>query len=67
MYRIDDRQTAIMQVQKFLMALTEDIFIAPSGVFDDNTRLAVIVFQKKFGLEDTGVVDFATFELLYRE
>lgn len=67
MYRINDRQAAIAKVQTYLAAITEDIFITPNGVFDDNTRLAVIAFQEKSGLEGTGVVNYATFELLYSE
>ena len=68
MYRINDRQAAIRQVQKYLIAVSDsDISLVPSGVFDENTRLSVIEFQKKRGTPATGVVDIATFEHLYIE
>jgi len=38
--------------------------VAITGVFDEQTRQAVIEFQKTVNLEPTGVVDSATFEAL---
>lgn len=38
--------------------------VAITGIFDEQTRLAVIEFQKTVNLEPTGVVDSATFEAL---
>lgn len=38
--------------------------VAITGVFDDQTRQAVIEFQETVNLEPTGVVDSATFEAL---
>ena len=39
----------------------------PSGVYDENTRLSVTDFQRKNGIGVTGIVDYETFNLLYRE
>lgn len=68
MYRINDRPAAIRRVQDYLIiASSPDIFVAPTGVFDENTKLSVIEFQKKYGIAPTGVVDMVTFDLLFRE
>lgn len=66
MYRIYDTPSAIREVQRYLsLTADEAIFVAPSGVYDENTRKSVIDFQKREGLLPTGVVDRETFELLY--
>lgn len=68
MYRIYDRPEAIRSVQRYLrLAGNPDIFVAPSGVFDENTRLSVIDFQSRNQLDPTGVVDYETFVILYEE
>jgi hypothetical protein len=68
MNRVYDKTEAIRDVQTFLRVVGDpNIFVAPSGVFDDNTRLSVIEFQSRFSLEPTGVVDYESFNLLYRE
>lgn len=66
MYRINDRTSAIKNIQSYLRAIfVGEINIVPSGVYDDKTRLAVLEFQRNNGLEPNGVVDLFTFELLY--
>lgn len=66
MYRIDNRPEAIKRVQEYLAVASDpEIFVAPTGVFDENTRLSVIYFQKEQNLTPTGVVDYATFVTLY--
>lgn len=66
MYRINDRSAAIESVQRYLrVAGNPDVFVAPTGVFDDNTKLSVIDFQQKNGLDADGVVDKNTFDLLF--
>ncbi len=68
MYRINDKSEAIRGVQTFLRVVGDPkIFVAPSGVFDDNTRLSVIEFQRRYNLEPTGVVNYETFNLIYQE
>lgn len=66
MYRINDRASAIESVQRYLRLVgSPNIFVAPTGVFDENTRLSVIDFQEKNELEGSGVVDRITFDLLF--
>ena len=68
MYRVYDKSEAIRSVQRYLIVAGDpDIFIVPTGVFDDNTRLSVIDFQTRFDLKPTGEVDYETFTLLYNE
>ncbi len=68
MYRINDRSEAIRTVQRYLRVVgNSEIFVAPTGVYDENTRLSIIDFQSRNQLEQTGVVDRETFELLYSQ
>ena len=68
MYRVYDKPEAIRSVQRYLIVAGDpDIFIVPTGVFDDNTRLSVIDFQTRFDLKPTGEVNYETFTLLYNE
>lgn len=68
MYKVYDKQEAVRQVQLYLAAVEDGrLYVAPTGVFDENTRLSVISFQNLRGLEPTGIVDRETFDLLYLE
>lgn len=68
MYRINNRSEAIKRVQQYLSLVDErDVFVAPTGVFDDNTRLAVVDFQRINNLSPTGEVDRLTFEALFSQ
>ena len=67
MYRVNDKSSAIKEVQKYLYALEEEIYVAPSGVYDEATRAAVTSFQKKYGLTQSGSADKQTFDLLFNE
>ena len=68
MYRVYDKPEAIRHVQRYLIVVGDpNIFIAPTGVYDENTRLSVIDFQTRLGLAATGEVDYETFRLLYDE
>lgn len=68
MYKIYNKSDAVKQVQKYLAkAGNSEFFIAPTGIFDSNTRSAVKEFQSQEGLKDTSVVDKTTFDLLYQK
>ncbi len=60
---------AVMLIQKYLnaFALTDPDFekVPVDGIYDTATRNAVIVFQKKAGLDPTGIVDRETWDMLY--
>ena len=42
------------------------VFLTPDGVFGERTLEAVMVFQRRFGLPVTGIVDRATWEAIRR-
>ena len=44
-----------------------EIFVAPTGVYDDNTLLSVKDFQAKNRLAETGKVDKETFDLMFSQ
>ena len=66
MYRIYDKPEAIKRVQQYLSLVgNPNIFVAKTGVYDENTRLSVIDFQARNALSQSGLVDKETFDLLY--
>ena len=58
MYRIYYKEAAITEVQKYLG-------VSPSGVYDEDTRIAVTEFQLINELEISGEVDRKTFDMIY--
>jgi peptidoglycan hydrolase-like protein with peptidoglycan-binding domain len=68
MARVNERQ-AILNIQRYLRQLSyvnPDIPAPPlDGVYDTATRTAVEAFQRTEGLPPTGLVDSATWELLF--
>ena len=69
MYVVNDKKSAIKEVQKFLyeIAQTEaDIsYVTIDGYYSEQTRLAVTEFQRLKSIEENGRVDKQTFDLLY--
>lgn len=57
---------AVFEMQGYLRnigRLDSDISrVVPDGIFAEETTAAVKSFQKKYGMEETGVVDFETWE-----
>lgn len=63
-------ENAIMNLQKYLKqlsyfypSLVKDIII--TGIYDSNTRDAVINLQKQFDVEASGIVDKITWDMIY--
>ncbi len=68
MYNIDDKPAAIKEIQGYLRGIGYDALpVIISGIFDDNTTLAVKDFQNKKNLNSTGKVNYETFVMLYDE
>ena len=69
MYRIDQREGAIREVQTYLRMLAgfykELPVLTVDGIYGDETREAVRIFQRKTGLNETGDTDEQTLSLLY--
>ena len=66
MYKNYDKTSAISELQKYLSYIT-DTYVAPSGVYDEATRGAVIDIQKKNLLIANGVVNKETYDVIYSE
>lgn len=66
MYRIENRSEAIKDLQKNLANLEKNnVYVAPSGIYDENTKEAVSDFQTRESLDVTGVADFKTQTMIY--
>ena len=59
---------AVFELQGYLRnigRLDSDISrVVPDGIFGEETTAAVKSFQKKYGIEETGIVDFETWEMI---
>ncbi|MBR2444590.1 MAG: peptidoglycan-binding protein [Clostridia bacterium] len=68
-FDIRDTKNPIFQIQRILRFLDNEenglARVKPDGIYGDNTRNAVIAFQKKYGLLQTGVVDKQSWDLLH--
>ncbi len=72
MYRLDDKSSAIKEIQKFLHYLADGRYeqipsIGIDGVFGEETENAVKKYQEIKGMDVTGSVDEKTFISLYEE
>ena len=70
-YRIDRREEAVAEIQRYLRAVSYKHTALPhigiDGIYGQETQEAVRAFQRLFSLLVTGEVDDATFALLYEE
>ena len=67
MYDIKDKSEAIRIIQRYLREVNGGkIPVFPSGIYDENTKLAVKDFQIKFGITESGIVDYITFTKLFQ-
>ena len=68
MYLQNDTAAALRKIQEYLyeIYLFEDIASPPpiDGIYGNETQAAILLFQKRFGLEESGAVDLRTFENL---
>lgn len=64
-----DRGVKVEHLQYMLQVLSSFIPEIPpvtiDGIFGSNTRNAVLAAQRRFGLPQTGIVDFETWEAIY--
>jgi len=64
--KFGDKNQSVQDFQKLLLKYDIDVGPdGPDGIFGKNTRNAVIKFQKKYGLEPTGIIDNRTRNFLY--
>ena len=66
-----DRGIRVEQLQYMLRVLSAYISeipqIAVDGIFGPNTRNAVLAAQQRFGLPETGIVNYDTWEAIYNQ
>ena len=66
---LTNEAVAIMQIQRILRELElfelEYSAVPLSGVYEDETREAVVDFQLKYNIEPTGIVDYETWVTLH--
>ena len=68
-YDITDARNVIRLIQKYLLELAYSyewgIPVSIDGIYDERTRSAIRTLQERYGLPITGIVDKATFYLLF--
>lgn len=68
---MNDKQRAIHELQQALrdISKTDDAVLSliPDGIFGEETENSVKSFQRKFGLSETGTVDFELWEKIQDE
>ena len=62
----NNKENAILFLQKILNAVSENTVLI-SGVFDNNTKNAVLSFKETHGLEGNCSVDKMTFDTIFSE
>ena len=72
MYTINDKASAIRQIQSFLLILAENeensiSHLGVDGIFSEETQRSVRDFQRRFSLPVTGTVERDTFDAIYLE
>ena len=68
MYKQSDKAQSIKEIQKYLSAiLPPEFYISENGLYDKKTMDGVKEFQKMMNLDDSGIVNYETRTLLYRE
>ena len=70
MYELLNKPAAIKEVQKFLYVISDRVNnkvprVAIDGIYGNETRNAVLIFQRLYDLEGDGTVDRITFDKMY--
>ncbi|MBO5052467.1 MAG: peptidoglycan-binding protein [Clostridia bacterium] len=71
MYNLTDQRNAIAELQRYLLEIsyaTEGLpHLSIDGIYGDETRAVVTQFQARNGLTQSGEVDLATWQEIYRQ
>ena len=67
---LTDKGAAVFEIQSALRLLSKENvrirpILTPDGIFGDETKLAVISFQRYIGMKETGIVDHETWEAIF--
>ena len=71
MYRLENKAAAVREVQRYLLIVAQKNEALPhitvDGIYSEQTREAVIIYQELYGLRKSGTVDIITFNSLRDE
>lgn len=70
MYNVNDKSSAIRELQRFLLLISQNYSIphlSVDGIFSEETRTAVEEFQRQNSLPVTGIAERETFDLAYKK
>lgn len=72
MYQQRDKKSAVREIQRYLFVLSDRKYksiprIPIDGIFDEETKAAVIEYQTVKFLTPSGIVDLETFNSLYED
>ena len=70
MYELLDKASAIREIQKFLFVISDKVNsdvprVAIDGIYGEETRNAVLIFQNLYDINGDGTVDRITFDKMY--
>ena len=70
MYELLDKAAAIKEIQKFLFVISDKVNsdvprVAIDGIYGEETRNAVLIFQNLYDINGDGTVDRITFDKMY--
>jgi peptidoglycan hydrolase-like protein with peptidoglycan-binding domain len=70
MYELLDKPAAIREIQKYLFVISDKVNtevprVAIDGIYGEETRNAVIIFQNLYDIDGDGTVDRITFDKMY--
>ena len=63
-YKLEDKRSALKDIQLILNFIQDKYRLNASGYFDDNTKLSILNFQQKCGINATGTVDQETLRMM---
>ena len=63
MYLINSKSDYVKEIQRYISDLYN--FVPQTGVYDDKTKTLVKEFQRENNLDETGIVDYQTFNSLF--
>ncbi len=70
MYELLDKPAAIREIQKFLFVISDKVNnkvprVAIDGIYGEETKNAVVIFQDLYDIDGDGTVDRITFDKMY--
>ena len=70
MYELLDKSAAIREIQKFLFVISDKVNnkvprVSIDGIYGEETKNAVLIFQNLYDIDGDGTVDKITFDKMY--